>query len=251
MRRAALAGIGAALLLAGSSPAAELSVGVGSSLDLGTGSLDLGCADLGVAGTLSAGTVGFVAARDVTIDPTGTLHGNSATLEVAGDFDNAGTFDAGTSTVRLVDGCGLLSAVVAGNSVFANVELATTNAKEVSFTAGSTQTVTGSLSLSGLIGALLKIRSTLGGSAAFLDAQGTSSASYVDVEDNDATAGNPIALGPDSIKGANTPGWVLSTLVPSISLLGGLGLASFLFAHGVRQLRRSVSRPAPSSESSR
>ena len=79
---------------------------------------------------------------------------------------------------------------------------------------------------------------TLGGSAAFLDVQGTSSASFVDVQDNDATAGNPITLGPDSIKGANTPGWVLATLVPSLSLPGVLGLAAFLVAYGLRRLRR-------------
>ena len=47
-----------------------MTVGSGSSLDLGTGSLDLGCAALTVGGTLSAGTVGFDAARDVTIDPS-------------------------------------------------------------------------------------------------------------------------------------------------------------------------------------
>jgi hypothetical protein len=89
-----------------------------------------------------------------------------------------------------------------------------------------------------MIGALLQIRSTLGGSAAFLDIQGTSSASFVDVQDNDATAGNLIALGPDSVKGPNTSGWDLPDLVPSISLLGALVLGSCLFAHGVRRLRQ-------------
>ena len=61
-----------------------------------------------------AGTAGFSQARNVTIHPSGLVNGNSATLEVAGDWDNAGTFNAGTSTVQLMDGCGLLSAVVPG-----------------------------------------------------------------------------------------------------------------------------------------
>ncbi len=72
MRRAALAVTTAAILLAAGSGAGagKLSVGSGATLDLGTGSLDLGCADLTVGGTLSAGTAGFTQARDVTIDPT-------------------------------------------------------------------------------------------------------------------------------------------------------------------------------------
>ncbi len=88
MRRT-LTVVGAAVLtLATGASAAQLTVGSGSSVDLGTGSLDLGCADLTVTGTLSAGTAGFSQARDVTIDPTGLVNGNSATLAVAGDWDN-------------------------------------------------------------------------------------------------------------------------------------------------------------------
>ncbi len=137
MRRWTLAALAAlsALGLAAPAPAAQVTVGSGSSLDLGTGSLDLGCADLTVAGTLSAGTAGFTQARDVTIDPTGLVNGNSATLAVAGDWDNAGTFNAGTSNV-----------------------------------------------------------------------QGSSSTDFVDVQDNDATAGNPVSLGPGSVKGARLRG---------------------------------------------
>ena len=86
MRRAALVGLAVAvgLTLAAPGMAASVNVGSGSSLNLGTGSLNLGCADLSVAGTMDAGTVGFDQARDVTI--TGVLNGDSATLEVAGDW---------------------------------------------------------------------------------------------------------------------------------------------------------------------
>ncbi len=224
MRRAALATVVAAVLVfATGASAAQLTVGSGASVDLGSGSLDLGCADLTVAGTLSAGTVGFTQARDVTVDPAGVLNGNSATLEVAGDWDNAGSFNAGTSTVQLVDGCGLASAVIAGDTTFANLDMTTTSGFLYSFMAGSTQTVTRSLTLLGDTGNLLTIRSTLDGSEAFLNVQGSSSADFVDVQDNDATAGNPITLGPNSVQGSNTPGWLLAAaLVPA---LGALGLA--------------------------
>ena len=144
MRRGSgVAAMAAAFLtLATGASAGELTVGSGASVDLGTGSLDLGCADLTVAGTLSVGTSGFAQARDVTVDPAGVLNGNSATLQVAGDWDNAGTFNAGTSTVQLVDGCGLASAVIAGDTTFANLDMTTTSGFLYSFISGTTQTVT-------------------------------------------------------------------------------------------------------------
>ena len=93
MRSATLAAA-AILAVATGASAGQLSVGSGASVDLGAGSLALGCANLSVAGTMAAGTVGFDQARDVTIDPSGVLNGESATLQVAGDWDNAGTFNA-------------------------------------------------------------------------------------------------------------------------------------------------------------
>ena len=223
MRRAPFGIVATALLaFATAASAGQFTVGTGAIVDLGTGSLDLGCADLTVAGTLSAGTAGFAQARDVTIDPAGLVNGNSATLALAGDWDNSGTFNAGISTVRLVDGCGLASAVIAGDTSFANLDMTTTSGFLYNFVSGSTQTVTGALSLEGAAANLLTIRSTLNGSEAFLNVQGTSSADFVDVQDNDATGGNAIALGPNSVQGSNTPGWLAGVLVPA---LGALGLA--------------------------
>ena len=184
MRRAALAATTALLAITTGASAGQLTVGSGASLDLGTGSLDLGCADLTVTGTMAAGTAGFTQARDVTIDPSGLLNGNSATLQVAGDWDNAGTFNAGTSTVQLVDGCGLLSATIAGDSTFANLAMTTATGKLLTFTAGSTQTVTGGLTVAGASGDRLTVRSSVDGDEAFLDAQGSVSAAFVDVKDN-------------------------------------------------------------------
>ncbi len=239
MRRVALAALAAAavLSLAAAASAGVVSVGSGAALDLGTGSLDLGCADLTVGGTLSAGTAGFAQARDVTIDPTGLVNGDSATLQVAGDWDNAGTFNAGTSTVQMVDGCGLLSAVVAGDTTFANLDMTTTSGFLYSFASGSTQTVTGALALQGAAANRLTIRSTLGGSEAFLNVQGSSSADFVDVQDNDATAGSPISLGPNSVKGSNSPAWNFALVIPALGILGLTLLAALLLGAGRRALQ--------------
>jgi hypothetical protein len=241
MRRTLLAAV-AFLAVATGASAGQLGVGSGASVDLGTGSLNLGCADLTVTGTFSGGSVGFASARDVTIDPSGIVNGNAATLEVAGDWDNAGTFNSGTSTVALVDGCGLSSAVIAGDTTFASLDLTTTSGKLYSFTAASTQTITTALNLLGAAGNLLTIRSTVGGSEAFIDLQGSHDADYVDAEDNDATAGNTIFLGENSVKGSNTPGWLVAPVVPVFGVLGLALVALSLLSGGRRAL---ASRRAP------
>jgi hypothetical protein len=234
--RCTLLAVGAVLAFATGASAQQVTVGSGSSVDLGTGSLDMGCANLTVTGTMAAGTSGFTQARNVTIGPSGLLNGNSAVLEVAGDWDNTGTFNAGTSTVQMVDGCGLSSAVITGDTTFANLEMTTASGKFYGFTSGSTQTVTSSLSLLGAAGNLLTLRSTVGGSAAFLDVQGTGGGDFVDVQDIDATAGNLITLGPNSMKGSNTPGWLAAALVPVFGAPGLALLALSLLWSGLRAL---------------
>ena len=222
MRRAALgAAVATLLALAGGASAAQLSVGSGASVDLGTGSLDLGCADLTVGGTLSAGTSGFTQARDVTIDPSGLVNGNSATLEVAGDWDNAGSFNAGTSTVSFVDGCGLSGAVITGDTTFANLDMTTATGKLYSFTAGSTQTVTQFINLVGAAGNLLRLRSTIDCVKAFIDNQGGSFGDFVDVDCIGVTT-NPIFLGPNSVIGPNSQGmgFLFLVIVPALGALG-------------------------------
>jgi hypothetical protein len=243
MRRAARVGaLTAALLMTASlAGAAEFVVGSGGSVDLGTGSLDLGCADLTVAGTFAGGSVGFDQARDVTIAPTGILNGEAATLQVAGDWDNAGSFNAGTGSVTMIDGCGLLSASVLGNTTFNDLQIVSTLAKLVNFEAGATTTVSGELSLAGQSGSLLQIRSTLAGVAAKFDAQGTTSAEYIDIADNDATAGKLISVGPGSQKGSDTPGWWLAAAVPALSLLGIATLGASLLWTGRRALSADAS----------
>ena len=225
-----------ALVMATAAPAAKLTIGAGSSADLGTAGLDLGCADLAVAGTFSAGSLWLLRARDVEIASSGVMNGGSATIEVGRDWTNVGSFIPGSSTVRFVDDCGLGAAVIAGDTTFASLEITSTNGSVYQLTAGSTQTVTGSLMLQGIAGNLLQIRSTIGGSEAFLIALGSAFGDFVDVEDVHST-GNPIQL-TNSITGSNTPGWVpTGEAVPVLSVLGLLTLAGVLFVNGLRAQR--------------
>jgi hypothetical protein len=216
--------------------AGEFRVGAGATVSLGTGSIDFGCSDVGILGTLAAGEVGFRAARDLIIAGSGLLDGEAGVLEVAGDWDNAGTFNAGTSRVKLGDGCGLLSASVYGDNAFADLEITSDSGKLYRFAGGSTQTVSSSLTLLGAPGSRLQIRSTIPGTAAHLLVTGSSSADFVDVRDNDASGGNEIALGLNSVKGPNTPGWSYATLIPALGPPGLLLLALAFVWRGRRAL---------------
>ena len=169
MRPAALAAA-AFLTLATAASAGDLTVGTGVTVDLGGAFLDTGEGDIHVEGTLSAGTEGFDA-RHVSIETGGVLNGDTALIQVCGDWSNAGTFNPGVGGVSFVDGCGLTSAVITGDTTFNSFELLTTTGKLYLFEAGSTQTVTTNLFLGGDSGNLLTLRSTLDGSAAFLDNQ--------------------------------------------------------------------------------
>jgi hypothetical protein len=239
MKRAGLAAAASFIVLGLAAPASagNVTVGSGSTLDLGSANLDLGEAGLNIAGTFAAGTATVDQARDVSIQPGGTLNGESATLNVCGDWSNSGTFNAGSGSVNFVDGCGLTLAVISGNTTFAGLSMTTATAKEYRFTAGSTQTVTGLLSLLGSAGNLLQIRSTLDGSEAFLNVQGGSSADFVDIQDIAAAGGNSIVLGPNSVKGTNTPGWLSAgVLVPLLGPLAPVLLALLLLVSGQRWL---------------
>jgi hypothetical protein len=239
-RRLGILSCTAAFGLATGASAAQLNVGAGSSLDLGTGNLDLGCADLVVEGTLDAGTGVIDWAEDVSIG--GTLNGGSAILYVTGDWNNSSTFNAELSSVRFVDGCDLssLSATVSGDSSFFDLDMTTSTGKLIAFAAGSTTTVTDYLTLAGAPGNRLQIRSTVDGSEAYLDLQGGQSVTLVEVKDIHAI-GNEIEYGPDSSSLGNTDGWVFVGIpVPTLGPVAFALLAALLMTASAFAIRRRV-----------
>lgn len=209
--------LGLALLATGgaaSQPglAQGITVGSGSALSLGSGQIDLGCGSLII---LSGGQV----------------DGGQGTINLSGNWSNSGTFDPGSSTVNMADGSGCGSPVtIAGNTTFHNLVITTNSGRQVNFAAGSTQTVTSALTLAGVAGNLLKIRSTTQGSPAFLDLTSTASQNidYVDVQDNHATglylaSGDPGRF--NSVDSGGNLRWFLNagpTDIPTLSSLGML-----------------------------
>jgi hypothetical protein len=229
------------VLLAGTTAAAEgVSVEGGAIFSLGTGTLDLGCGDLAVAGTFQGGS-GLLEARDVSIQATGFIDAGSATFRVTGDWTQGGDFEPGTSGVEFLDGCGRTSSTLTGNTAFFDLSLITSEGKLYQLEAGETQKVDGLLTLAGEPGQRLVLRSTVDGVAGTFEVQGTQSVSYVDVKDNQVIA-NPIFYGPDSIARENTDGWIfLGIPVPALGALGRALLVALLLLGAAVVQRRSRS----------
>lgn len=210
---------------------ASLTVGAGSSISLGDANVYLGENDLELAGTLNGGSGLIDRVRHLTIDESATLNAESGTIQICGDWTNSGTFIAGASVVRFVDGCDLSSAEISGNTTFARMDMRTTSGKQYRFTAGSVQTVLGWLGLYGAPENLLAIRSTQEEIEAFFEVQGSGGGNFVDVRDIDASSGNPILVGPQSTIGSNTSGWSFGVAVPTAgALVLALLLVSLLWS---------------------
>ena len=145
-----------------------------------------------------------------TLDVSGSNYG----VSVAGNFENnGGVFTAQSGTVTLNGG----SQEVNSSNTFYNLIKSVSSAYTLTFGAGSTTTVSNSLTLSGAASNLLTLVSSLTGTAFKIDPQSSVSVSYVDVSDSNNISGTTItASNSQSASGGNTD-WCL---VGSCSISG-------------------------------
>jgi hypothetical protein len=180
-----LAGVG------GATPASAsgLRIGGSSTVKLGDALLKLGC-------------------NDLHIQSAGTLQAQASTIRIGGNWDNQGTFDAGTGTVIFEDGCVPNMSSIAGSNTFFALQTMTSAGKTVDLEAAVTQTVLDALTLLGTVGNLLVLRSSMPGQQAFLTLQpgGSQNIDYVDVADIGAT-GQTLVAGANSVDSGNTTNW--------------------------------------------
>ena len=235
------------LLVAVAAPAAQLTVGAGSSIDLGSSQLDLGCADLTVAGSLSLSTGTIEGARDVS--GAGVLAAGLGVLRLAGDWLPNSSFSTSLATVEFVDGCGRTAATILGDNSFATLRLLTTTSKLFAFEAARTQTIRTSLDIEGASGAPATVRSTSSGTAAIFDFEpgGLGLAQAVDVDDNFVVNGYVIADDGSTI-GSNTSEWIFAAVAPALPAaaswlapIGIVALAGCLLGLRARPRARAVS----------
>ena len=233
----------AALLFAAAAPAlAQIDVSAGSSLALGSGTLEQGCTVLNVNGTVQVDGGQWRGITHLAIGTGGTLHAGSGTLALAGQFSGGTGFVPGTGTVRIADGCDLAAAGIQTATSFHTLDVNTAQGRTLTLPAAATQAIAHRLALAGGPGALLRLRSSAPGSAAYtaLLPGASQSVAYVDVADNHATA-QPIAPGPaanyHSVQGSNVQRWFGTSdghaaLVPTLGHLGLALMAALLCAFG-------------------
>lgn len=209
-----------ATLVVGLPAHADLSIPAGGSFNVAGGSLDLGCTDVMVGGTLDLAGGRLSNVRSVTIQAGGIVNmGTAGSIALAGNWSNAGTFIPGTGTVLFVDAPACVStSTISGNTSFYSLSLVSILGKLYKFTSGSTQAVLNQLTLTGISGLPLRIESTTAGVLANIEMIGaTQVTAFLAVRDMSAT-GQVIALGLTNLApGAITPRWFEIPVVPTLS----------------------------------
>jgi hypothetical protein len=223
---------------------AQVTVGAGSTFDIGSATVHYGCSDVVVAGTLQLSDGALTGVRSVSIGSGGVLEGDSGSLSWSGDWTDLGDYAEGTSSASLVDGCGVTVSTVNDGETFHALSLTSTQGREIRFASGETTSVVQSFVATGTAAQRLRIRSTTAGSAAItsLAAGTTQNVFAVDVADNVATP-TVIAPGPpasySSVKGSNSDGWfALAASVAAIPLFSTLGLIGAAVALGLAAVMR-------------
>jgi hypothetical protein len=139
---------------------AQVTVPVGGTINVGSGSMNLGCAALNVLGTFNLNTGQVSNTGDVTIAATGTLNGGQGTLSVSGNWSNSGTFIAGTGTVIFTDGCAPGPLQISGTTVFNNLTLTSSSGRTFVIPPSANITVNGILTLQGTSGQPITLASS-------------------------------------------------------------------------------------------
>ncbi len=155
-----------------------------------------------VNGGTFIGSSGQVTAAGVTI-LAGTLMAPTSTLSDSGDWIfMGGTFNADNGTVALTG----RNQHVLGNTTFHNLTKAATATDTLTFQAGATDTITGTLMLEGIAGHLLALRSSVPGTQYDLDPLSAALASFVDVQDS-ANIGKMAITASHSRNSGDNRGW--------------------------------------------
>jgi autotransporter-associated beta strand protein len=166
-------------------------ISVGNILAISGGTVNAGSAitvtvggTLAVSGgTFNAGTSTIITAGNVVLSG-GTFNAPSAAghFNISDNWSNTGaTFNADGGTVMLLGG----SQSISGNTIFYGLSKTVAANSTLIFAAGSTQTVTGPLTLAGAVSNELVLRSSAPGATWNINPSGSRAVRFVDVQDSD------------------------------------------------------------------
>ncbi|NUQ34865.1 MAG: hypothetical protein HUU29_07990, partial [Planctomycetaceae bacterium] len=143
--------------------------------------------------------------KDVTIAAAGIMKpaASGSTISVSGNWTRSGTFTHNDGTVSFNT---TTTATISASTDWYNFSC-TTGGKQINFTAGTTQNIAGTLTLTGSLGSLITLRSTSAGVGwDFANPAVTTVAYYVDVQDSNA-ANDIYAVGSTN-SGNNDANWI-------------------------------------------
>jgi len=133
----------------------------------------------------------------------GTFNAGANQINVAGNWISSGGTFTSTGTV-ILDG---VNQSISGSTSFYNLTKSVATAASLTFTAGSTQIVTNTLTLNGASGQLLSIVSSSPGVQWNINPQATRIVSYLNVQDSVNTNVTPILAGSSSVDAGNDVNW--------------------------------------------
>jgi hypothetical protein len=162
--------------------------------------------------TISGSPTIFFPAWETTTTTNLTLNANTSTISMTNA--SAKTFAGGGLTYYNLNQGGSGTLTISGSNTFNDITNSVQPAT-VSFTSGTTQTVS-NFSLLGTAGNLITVNSTSAGSQASLSkASGIVSVNYLSIRDSNATGGAQWYAGTNSTNVSNNTGWIFTAPPPS------------------------------------
>lgn len=170
----------------------------GNTVTVGSGNFDQD------GGTFTGGSNAIDINGDFILNG-GTFTSTSGTMSVSTDFTHGGgTFTHNSGTVDLDT---VTTTVISGDTTFYNLS-SSASGKQITFTAGTTQTVSNTFSLTGTDGNLITLRSSADGAKWDITfPNGSQTVTYADVKDSDANT-NTVTCNECTNSGNNNGNWV-------------------------------------------
>lgn len=151
------------------------------------------------------------------VEIPGDFRTNGYAFTVGGNWIKTGSYTPGTSTV-ILNGT---NQSISGNNTFYNLTKSVTAARTLTFEAGSTTTISNTLTLTGSSGATkLSLRSTTPGTQWSINAQGTRTLGYLDVQDSNNTNVTAMAGTATSVDSGNNINWTFGNAINWTGLAG-------------------------------